>query len=543
MSTQDHRRGCRLARALALVLLVSLIVMGAGHPTLADGGATWFVSPSGSGTACSQAAPCSLTQGLVAASEGDTLYLAGGIYTESGDVVAKIPRTVTLRGGWDGTTTSPPVVAPLGSTTVLDGEDTRRVVHVAAGSPMLEGLTLTRGRVINGSGAGLLADGLTAPILSRCVITGNHVLTGTGGGIALFEASALITGCVVAGNSTASLYSPWVFDKGGGLYAYGGQPTIEQSLFHDNSAFWGGGVMIETGQATLRESRLWGNTATDSGGGAYLLGDDSLLIDGVIAHNTAVYGGGGLYLYDGSTARIEANHIHHNTANSYGGGICSRLNSAGTIANNLIERNSSSGGGGIYLYNADSRIVNNTIANNNLERPGSGIETDCRDGDPVILNNAIISHTVGVYYGHDETLTFALDYNDVWGNSESDYYHVTAGPNSLSLDPLFVDLVGGNYSLRYGSPCLDAGTTLTDVVRDYDGDPRPLGPAYDIGADEAEPTPEPTAPTLVPPTIPPEPTVPGETATPTPTATGTPAPRNTPTPPQGLLLPLVLSNG
>jgi hypothetical protein len=64
---------------------------------------------------------------------------------------------------------------------------------------------------------------------------------------------------------------------------------------------------------------------------------------------------------------------------------------------------------------------------------------------------------------------------------------------------LFVDPAAGNYRLRPGSPARDAGLALTDVLTDFDGQPRPAGPAPDAGADEGAPTDTvaPSAPTSV----------------------------------------------
>ena len=43
---------------------------------------------------------------------------------------------------------------------------------------------------------------------------------------------------------------------------------------------------------------------------------------------------------------------------------------------------------------------------------------------------------------------------------------------------------GGNYHLRRGSPCIDEGRYIEAVEFDIDGDLRPQGGGYDIGADE-----------------------------------------------------------
>jgi hypothetical protein len=67
----------------------------------------------------------------------------------------------------------------------------------------------------------------------------------------------------------------------------------------------------------------------------------------------------------------------------------------------------------------------------------------------------------------------------------------------------FVDVPGNDYHLAPGSPAIDAGLDLPDVTDDIDGEARPSGSAYDVGADEFEgdiipppvpmPAPEPTS--------------------------------------------------
>ena len=47
-----------------------------------------------------------------------------------------------------------------------------------------------------------------------------------------------------------------------------------------------------------------------------------------------------------------------------------------------------------------------------------------------------------------------------------------------------MDAAAGDYHLRADAPARDTALAPTDVVTDFDGEPRPLGPAADIGADE-----------------------------------------------------------
>jgi hypothetical protein len=67
-----------------------------------------------------------------------------------------------------------------------------------------------------------------------------------------------------------------------------------------------------------------------------------------------------------------------------------------------------------------------------------------------------------------------LTYSDIQGG--------WPGEGNIDADPLFVG--GGDYHLAAGSPCINTGTGAGAPADDLDGDPRPQGVGYDMGADE-----------------------------------------------------------
>ena len=73
-------------------------------------------------------------------------------------------------------------------------------------------------------------------------------------------------------------------------------------------------------------------------------------------------------------------------------------------------------------------------------------------------------------------LSYRSDGQDLW--TTNTYSH----ENDLwNIDPMFVSAT--DYHLQAGSPAIDAGATVA-VTDDFDGNPRPQGQAYDIGAFE-----------------------------------------------------------
>ena len=58
-------------------------------------------------------------------------------------------------------------------------------------------------------------------------------------------------------------------------------------------------------------------------------------------------------------------------------------------------------------------------------------------------------------------------------------------PNDLwNVDPRFVDRTAGDYHLLAGSPAVDSGASLPQVPNDHEGNPRPVGSGWDLGAFE-----------------------------------------------------------
>jgi len=158
----------------------------------------YFASTGGFGNLCTEANPCQLAWALGQAVHGDTVYVAQGTYTGTGPSVITITASITLYGGWDGSTSVPPVRDPDLYPTTLDGEYERRVIFMNTSiTPTIDGFIVTRGNasyasVDQGYGGAVYSED-AAPIISNNVISGSIAYShtteyGYGGGICVLSA-------------------------------------------------------------------------------------------------------------------------------------------------------------------------------------------------------------------------------------------------------------------------------------------------------------------------------------------------------------------
>ena len=223
---------------------------------------------------------------------------------------------------------------------------------------------------------------------------------------------------------------------GGGMYIYNGSPTVRDCSFTGNSAELGGGIYSDSGSPTVSNCLFSGNSA-DYGGGMYNIESEPALINSVIAGNSAFSDGGGICCFDSSPTIMHCT-ISQNIADVRGGGIfCTGEASAPLVINSILWADDAPEGPEIWLG---------------------------RTGFPSILT---ISH------------------GDVQGGEGAAFVDegcvLDWGDGMIDGDPLFAG--GGDYHLLAGSPCVDAGTDA-GVYFDKDGDARPQGVGFDMGADE-----------------------------------------------------------
>ena len=187
-------------------------------------------------------------------------------------------------------------------------------------------------------------------------------------------------------------------------------------------ASYGGGVLVDNGCLEIRRCTL-ANNAASAGAGVYCHGGDVTISGCVARDNAAESTGGAIGCQNGNV------HVHHTT------------------------------------------FSGNNATNGSAVACGS-------DGDPfpsqVLITNCAIDTDQGAISNGDES-TVVVRNSCMPGGWD--------GVDNIDADPM---LTLDGLHLRAGSPCIDAadpeGASL--VVSDIDGEPRVIGSAPDIGADE-----------------------------------------------------------
>jgi hypothetical protein len=166
-----------------------------------------------------------------------------------------------------------------------------------------------------------------------------------------------------------------------------------------------------------------------------------------------------------------------------------------TITNNLFYNNKH----GWDIQTADTfqnvLIANNTFMYGNPSRDGNILLWGTGQSNITIRNNIFYKPTnyAVVYCGAAFSGTNVADYNIAYGASAfSGGDECGGGSGSFSIgtnltaDPMLMNTSTAPYDihLRAGSPAIDAGAAISAVTTDFDGNKRPQGAAYDIGATE-----------------------------------------------------------
>ena len=115
--------------------------------------------------------------------------------------------------------------------------------------------------------------------------------------------------------------------------------------------------------------------------------------------------------------------------------------------------------------------------------------TGCQVFNNIFINCGGDKNTTmkGAYYIQGDVKDYKCDYNFVARGAADGYAPLTGNTEVHGInggDPMFVDPANNDYRLKPNSPAINKGATLTGFTYDKEGNIRPQGASWDIGAFE-----------------------------------------------------------
>jgi hypothetical protein len=281
-----------------------------------------------------------------------------------------------------------------------------------------------------------------------------------------------------------------------------------------------------TVSATIRNNRIKGGTGEfTSGLNAWTSGTNTAIVGNAITSGNSPGGNNGtsswgiqifgIALIDSNVINGDQNAVGSCAGIQWCGGINS-FSSTTTITNNVIYGNKAANSVAVYLQEAEKPaglvILNSNFLDGAGGGPGgnptksAGVALHISGGNNAtsigrIRNNIIQGgqnlNRFGIWEDQVQGKTnkpAAMDTNQFFfpalqGRVDIFWRHwsgaaisddVVVPANNFSGDPL----VDNTWHLNMGSPCIDKGTMMDAPAKDRDGDGRPKGQGFDIGADE-----------------------------------------------------------
>lgn len=350
----------RLIFALLLCLIASTVEA-----------TTYYVSKTGKGTTCSQAAPClTIAAGLAKLAAGDTLEIATGIYAEFIDY----NQLVSGGGSWGTATT---IKGATGATVILrpsTGGTAGDVVWVYGKNYIIfDNLTID---AQNATVMGVRVNDNAGTYPHHIRIQNSTVMNAHG------------NNCIgLGGSDNQEIINVTVHDCGAntylhhGIYVQGRNNLVERSTVYNISG-WGIQQYHEGGSSDsdniIRYNTVHNTgTATDSIAGGIVAGSGSNnLVYGNVVYNFTGYG---IELYFNDTSPAAYNNTIYNGANFTGGaGACIYIGGTTPIAKNNL-----------CLSNATNSITDTgsgSVKSNNVFSTTTTLLTDVANGNFHIRN-------------------------------------------------------------------------------------------------------------------------------------------------------------
>ncbi len=400
-------------------------------------------SPNGDGLNWDSAVR-TIQEGIRKAERGDEIWISEGQY--SNDVAIRLKPNISLYGGFSGMETSREERNWEQNQTIIERTNGIEYTIVCADQIVLDGLIIDGLGISEFAEADYPGNGLSAIYCENVTAEIHH----------------LILRNVIANRSA--------------LYASKSNLIVSDCTFHDNQAtltYEGvGGALrsidstIEINRCTFRENIAHGHT---SGFGYY-------------------GGGGGFYCRNSNFTVREC--VLQSNSSPDGGGAFTVLQSNVTAENCLITENETWGwnGGGAVLCCGGSTTLLNCTVTGNQSVDGGTFYVQSRGFLEDIVSPLELRNCISWNYGNEIYIEENDQVQDQVVVENCCIRGGWEGEGNINVYPEFVDLSNGDYRLKDGSPCIDAGNPQVAPSMDLLGNPRPGDDKLvDMGAYEATP--------------------------------------------------------
>lgn len=339
------------------------------------------------------------------------------------------------------------VVGPLADEAKFNADRRIMTMYLFHPRAVLDRITISNGRLSqNGPQYGASLN-MMAGLVTNCVVSLGYC---NYGGNASIRGGSIWNSQFLNGTLAASGEDR----PGGGLQIYAGV-TVANCLFANNYGGYGGGFSVHHSSAIVSNCVVRNNSGGLCGGAGVGL-PAGLVTHCIITNNIGSNGGGGVRVSGGTLRNCL---VANNKANSTGS---PKIGYSGA------------GGGGIAINGGT--VENCTIAHNT-----SASSTRC---DELYQAGGTVRNCISL--GKDDVAA-----NDVYKSSGTATYSffrpsITGTGNIIADDAKLVAPASGDFTLMYGSPCIDTGMVITAVSTDIRGLARPIGEKYDLGCYEMD---------------------------------------------------------